>query len=290
MKKRALVLFKGGLGNQIFTLNFIKFLEKNNFKVFAITDFYKSSQISSLNTEKREFYLDLNSYNTNRINSKLIINLISVLLNQKNKKFYKKIFSKIINSLIEIVEDVNLINMKKNKFIFIFDGYWQSYDLLMPDIELRNLLSKDKKFNFFNNFKVEKNSIAIHIRRSDYLNLKEELSVDYYIKAINYCKENIEDFKFTIFTDDIQWVKNNEIFNNINNINVALKENTVKDFISMAKCGNHIISNSTYSYLAAYINLNPKGITLAPYPWFKNLKFIDYDKIQNPNWLGIENE
>ena len=42
MKKIAILEIKGGLGNQLFILNFIDFLEQNNFKVYSITNFYET--------------------------------------------------------------------------------------------------------------------------------------------------------------------------------------------------------------------------------------------------------
>ena len=57
MKKIAILEIKGGLGNQLFILNFIDFLEKNNFKVYSITNFYESQKNNSLNTDNRELYL-----------------------------------------------------------------------------------------------------------------------------------------------------------------------------------------------------------------------------------------
>ena len=53
---------------------------------------------------------------------------------------------------------------------------------------------------------------------------------------------------------------------------------------------NFIISNSTYSYMAAYLSTEIGKVVVEPKPWFKKLEYIEYDEILNPNWKMIENE
>ena len=57
------------------------------------------------------------------------------------------------------------------------------------------------------------------VRRGDYLSLKEDLSIEFYQNALIYCKENIKNFNYEIFTDDIEWVKNQNIFRDALEIN-----------------------------------------------------------------------
>ena len=45
MKKIAVLEIKGGLGNQLFILNFIQYLENKNFKVYALTISTQNKQI-----------------------------------------------------------------------------------------------------------------------------------------------------------------------------------------------------------------------------------------------------
>ena len=59
MKKIAVLEVKGGLGNQLFILNFIQHLENKNFKVYALTDFYSKQKDSSIQTDKRNLHLEL---------------------------------------------------------------------------------------------------------------------------------------------------------------------------------------------------------------------------------------
>ena len=50
-----------------------------------------------------------------------------------------------------------------------------------------------------------KGSTLVHVRRQDYLSLNEELNINYYELA-KEATRLIEDFNFSIFTDDPEWV------------------------------------------------------------------------------------
>ena len=54
----------------------------------------------------------------------------------------------------------------------------------------------------------------VHVRRKDYLEMKEELSINYYKNAINIANKKIMNCQFDVFTDDFEWVKKQKLFNN----------------------------------------------------------------------------
>lgn len=111
---------------------------------------------------------------------------------------------------------------------------------------------------------------AIHVRRGDYL---KELSrtpsqnTQYFQNAINLigCVD-----RYLIFSDDMEWCKENFLMKNITFI-----ENE-KDYVELflqSKCTHNIISNSTFSWWGAYLNKNKDKKIVAPSKWFKdNLK------------------
>ena len=80
------------------------------------------------------------------------------------------------------------------------------------------------------------------------------------------------DSVFLIFSDnqdDINWCKKN-----IMGPNHYFSENHDKliDFTLMQKCDNNIISNSSFSWWAAWLNPNPDKIVIAPKRWFADEK------------------
>jgi len=287
MRKIALVKMQGGLGNQIFALNFINYLEMLNFNVYTSVKFYKNTQISSINTERRDLHLDIDVLKLKIINNFYETMLNKIIKIRKSNSLYKRF----VELFICFVNDENLNqNVSRKKFIFIFDGYWQNFELLHDKEGLIERLSLDKNFESLKKNEQKKYATMLHVRRKDYLNISEELNISYYKTALDHCRDSIGDLSYVIYTDDIKWVKQNPEFETASSIIEAKDTNTITDFLEMTSFRNYIISNSTYSYLAAYFGSNEKSTVVCPKPWFKNLKYTDYDKILNENWLLIKND
>ncbi len=128
----------------------------------------------------------------------------------------------------------------------------------------------DLGFDYLNSIK-NSNSVSLHVRRGDYLKIKNinVLDVDYYMKAVDYIKKNVEKPMFYIFSDDLDWCKNNLGF--LNNCNyVDLTQTEIDDLKLMSFCQHNIIANSSFSWWGAWLNQNPKKIVIAPKEWLIN--------------------
>ncbi len=189
----------------------------------------------------------------------------------------------------EIFNDNNF-NIDKLKTNNYFIGYWQSLEYLEENHDyLINALSKNEEIKKGFNANAKKGSTLVHIRRTDYERMGEELDLKYYSTSLKHCKENIEDFNFNIFTDDISWVENQKIFDDANSIHTSSDDpfEVISTFALMLQNENFIIANSTFSLLAAFFGKNDKSKILYPDPWFKSRK---YNKnIVNRNWININN-
>ena len=149
MKKCAVVDVKGGLGNQLFTISFAQYLKINNYKVFVDTSFYNSSH-----DYPRKLYIDVEKFGFTRIN-------------YKSDKMFK-----LIKTRYDEVDNLSSLN---TKFLNRFKGYYQDTAFLDKEF-LKNKLSLQSKKN--------KESVMVHIRRGDYIELNEELKLEYYYTAI----------------------------------------------------------------------------------------------------------
>ncbi len=111
------------------------------------------------------------------------------------------------------------------------------------------------------------NTCSIHVRRGDFLkhpNHHPVQNMNYFLKAI---KQMPKDSVFLIFSDDIQWCKQNfpdlsEKFKFIEG------HKDYEDLYIMSKCKNNIICNSTFSWWGAWLNNNPDKLVIAPKNWF----------------------
>ena len=163
----------------------------------------------------------------------------------------------------------------KNKFLYL-NGYWQN-ELYFSNIR-ELLLGELSPINSMNDLgyayleSIEKsNSVSLHVRRGDYLNLKNigVLGVDYYTKAVDYIRQNVENPTFYIFSDDLEWCKDSLGFLD-NCIYVDRTQTEIEDLKLMSFCRHNIIANSSFSWWGAWLNQNPNKIVIAPKGWLLN--------------------
>lgn len=163
------------------------------------------------------------------------------------------------------------MNLKHRPNIFL-NGYYDNYAAVYLEESIEDLRKEfipkkiGKKTQSLINEVSANNSTAIHVRRSDQLHAKGHLAdVDYYKKAIEVIVERIPDTQFYVFSDDIEWCK--EQFAGVNRIKFVDdtdKNDSIGDFVSMMHCKNNIIAYSTYSWWAAMLNSNKDKIVISP--------------------------
>jgi hypothetical protein len=248
-----IVKLTGGLGNQLFQYaNGRAISIKNKTPLLIDASWYKGRI-------DRQYLLD--KYNIkSRIATKLEIFLTKIF----NKKNYiqgdfqsEKYFENIKNIISE------------------------DYSIKEPIKDKEDLINKIKSTN----------SVSIHMRGGDYVRGKRSsfhgtCSPEYYYKAIEEIKLNIDSPFFFIFTDDIPWAKNHIKFPEPN-IFISNEENKpYEEIILMSYCKNNIIANSTFSWWGAWLNNNKNKIVIAPKKWFNN-DSIDTKDILPKQWIKI---
>ena len=164
----------------------------------------------------------------------------------------------------------------KNNFVYL-DGYWQN-ELYFSNIR-EVLLRELSPINSMNDLGCDylepinkSNSVSLHVRRGDYLNLKNinVLDVDYYMKAVEYIRKNVEKPTFYIFSDDLDWCKNSLGFLD-GCTYVDRTQSEIDDLKLMSFCRHNIIANSSFSWWGAWLNQNPKKTVIAPKGWHLNV-------------------
>lgn len=178
-----------------------------------------------------------------------------------------------------------------------FDGFWQSYkycegirEQLLKDLTLKESI-EDKYKEILKKID-ESNSVSLHIRRGDYVhdpktkNFHNICDLDYYARAIQIMADKLQNPSFFIFSDEIDWAKENlKIKFSINFVSTP----SIKDYeemMIMSRCKNNIIANSSFSWWAAWLNQNKNKIVVAPKRWFNNSR-IKQDDIAPNSWIKI---
>lgn len=287
-----IVKYIGGLGNQMFIYAFsVALRETFRQEILVDTHYYKSRIFHNGLEIERIFGIHLTEA---KLSDKLKMSwyfpnywidyhLLGKLPARKNT--VRELSGQKVN--LELLED------SSDKF---YDGYWQSYqyfdsyrDVILKEFTFPSINKEDKQnFALNENLKKEENSVGIHIRRGDYLkNWKYRglCGIDYYQKAIAYILVHIKSPKFFLFSDDIDWVKENisPLLKgyNVTFVNWNHSINSYKDMQLMAMCKNLIIANSSFSWWAAYLNQN-NPIVVAPEKWINS--FVDF-RIQYKDWI-----
>ena len=138
------------------------------------------------------------------------------------------------------------------------------------------------------------NSIAIHIRRGDYINdvitsqYHGSCSLDYYLEAIKLLTSENKDSTLVFFSDDSDWVKKelNDLPYSKIIVGHNKDENSWKDMLLMSSCHHNIIANSSFSWWAAWLNENPEKKVIAPKEWFKT-KDLDTLTLLPEEWKKL---
>lgn len=135
------------------------------------------------------------------------------------------------------------------------------------------------------------NSVAVHIRRGDYTAYQPLvlLPLDYYRKAVEKIIHLCENPRFFIFSDDINWAKQNleQLCPQAEFVGAYTKD--YQDLILMSRCKHNIIANSTFSWWGAWLNSNPDKIVVAPGKWFADER-LNAKRIKHlipKNWIQI---
>lgn len=187
-----------------------------------------------------------------------------------------------------------------NENIFCYDniylsGYFQSEKYFsfiknkiadiytFPDlIDAKNLEIKD--------FISKSNSVSLHIRRGDYLKskyLKGICNETYYNKAVSYILNKVHNPVFFVFSDDIDWCKNNLALKNVFYVQNNIGINSYIDMQLMSMCNHNIIANSTFSWWGAWLNKNEDKIVVAPKKWFNKENILTNDLLLD-KWIKIK--
>lgn len=230
----------GGLGNQLFQYSLAMYLKKKyGVNIELDVSSYENMWISNLISKKKKFslrsflledvchnvfrtYSNSNQFAISRIASKICANygFIHGLL---VRRLYED--GDCRNDHSSIFENLDIKNRN-----YLVEGFWQNAIYLeYVRTELINSIGiswKDCSFQVqhLRNLIIQTNSIGIHVRRGDFVQLGWSQGIEYYINAMEYINNRIIDAFYFFFSDDISWVKDN--FASANNcVFVSLENN-----------------------------------------------------------------
>ncbi len=289
-----IVKLQGGLGNQMFQYGFAKLLSLRTGEEVKLdlSAYQGQSGNDALRPWIQKFQLSLPLATEKDIRS---VCRFRHDTSASRKIYMGKIRAEMwLNKRYCRPKDCAYISIEQLISYDYFDGYWQSwryvdevYDILrrefIPNYELhestRELLKEIQS----------QNSVFIGVRRGDYVKLQEtygSFGQEYYGPAMDYIDERVANPVYYVFSNDIDWVKQNLSFGD-RTVIFREKEKIINDFedlILMMNCRHSIMVNSTYHWWGSRMNYGENKIVVAPKTWFFNGRPID---IIPPEWVTL---
>jgi len=261
-----IIKIKGGLGNQMFQYAYGRnlMIQKNKEIIFDVSFFKNNS-----NDTKRLF--SLNNFNLNN----------SIKFSDKKENIFLEVFKKIYSKITG------------NYGFYQSEKYFKEIkNIIIEEFTLKNPLANISK-GWEEKIKLSPISVSIHIRRGDYINDPKTnkhhgiCEIEYYKKAIDLLENKIgKNFEIFVFSDDIEWAKNNLSFNQQINFVSSPEIPDYEEMYLMSLCKHNIIANSTFSWWGAWLNRNKNKIVIGPKQWFvkKTSNILD---ILPSSWIKI---
>lgn len=254
---------------------------KNKDRFYLDLTFLENNTIETEVLTPRKFQLDIFALEYHLASHKKIDSFLKPTFFQKllkkinviPKGVYHEKYNRFDPALLQVTGDIYL------------SGYWQS-EKYFKDIQ--GQIRQDFTFvkldphtletaGTINNYD---NSVAIHIRRGDYINKPiinkghGVCSLEYYKDAVAYINNKVTPDHYYLFSDDPDWVQQNLNFfpGKMTVVNWNKGDDSWKDMYLMSQCGHNIIANSSFSWWGAWLNNRKDKIVIAPKQWFAEEK------------------
>jgi hypothetical protein len=294
--KLIIVRMMGGTGNQFFQYALVDYLINNNNKAlldtshYSLNKTYYSEAISMLTANNKNIFVDLSTNIFYRTIFKSAI--FKHLYNAISNKYYLERIPNLHLNLSQIHRAIKLKNS------FLIEGYFQGFytisDTLKNNLVVigKSSLEDYENQHVLSKILIQSNSVSLHVRRGDYLEGDQlrVLGVEYYENAIERITESIGVVPHLyVFSDDIEWCKNafDDKFS-IHFVDINRGKNSYKDIFLMASCKHNIISASTFSWWAGYLNDNPSKIVIAPKFWYcSKFRYKENFDLRVSGWIYI---
>lgn len=285
-----IVRFKGGLGNQMFQYAFVEALRSQGREVACNLGFYRN------NPNAMPFVLNDIFYNVdlNEVDDRIFCEIDERWKKIKCCSEKMALFEKDLARRFFWVEKGHCL-FDENIFLTqncTFVGYWQTekYFLNIREriLQCFEFLVKEKKLEKMSRNINLNDFVSVHVRRGDFLQIETHnvCTLTYYLNAIKYVKEMLDDVKFIFFSDDVEWIKQNFHEENMIICEAGMFDcyEDWYDMYLMTQCKGNIISNSSFSWWGAWLNKNQNKMVIAPKMW---LKGIETPNIWCENWICL---
>ena len=280
LRRLIVVRISGGLGNQLFQYACARSLAKEN-KAGIVLDIsgYQDYRLHKYCLDKYRISI------CGCIRSRLVSAILRKLLVWMEATISRNSIFKDLVVTIDDERDSRLFGCFSRTRIISLDGYFQSSvffesarEVLIKELGKPKTLEQETR-------KIakdisESNAVSVHIRRGDYLSDSNANAIHgvctygYYRRAYRIIKERDPSISVFIFSDDIEWCKDNvqDVLSDhagcIRFIEHTDSNTNHDDLYLMSLCKHNILANSTFSWWGAWLGNKVSRIVVAPNEWF----------------------
>jgi hypothetical protein len=273
----------GGLGNQMFQYAFYIALKCSGQKARLSFNGYFYYRHHNGFDLARAFKLQLPPFQQ----------FLAWLLEQGSFLYSNKLVRVIVGKFLAFRERTQLIYKEKNEFTIdkevvkqhnvAFYGTWLHQDYFSAHAEeIKKQFEFKKPKDELNKAIAQKIaatlSVSIHIRRGDYVTNKSAAKnfvikdATYYNNAVAYLNTKISNATYFIFSDDMQWARENLTMPNCVFVDINSGKYSFYDMYLISICKHNIIANSTFSWWGAWLNNNKSKIVIVPEVWMHEIE------------------
>ena len=267
MEKQLTCQFTGRLGNQLF--------ETAATKKLALDYGYEFiGMIKEHTTWDADAYIQKTVLRN--------VNIIDSVENQQEWIIYPK------ENRNEYQFNKNFVDIPQNANKVILNSYFQkskyidekiAFDLFKPYDSIKEEIKKT--------YGDLSDTVAVHIRRGDYVNLNWTVWTPEKIKQC--IKEHFPNDKILIISDDLNWCKERFKEDQYSFADKPCTHPIEMDLYLQTQCRDNIVSNSTFSWWGAYLNENKDKKIIYPNYWIRGLPNNGLDIIpKDERWIPFD--
>lgn len=286
------IKFGGRLGNQLFQYAFARYLQKKYYPEDTLV--FNFDLVEKQGTIEQGWKNSLSDFNiiSHKYDSKARLNLFQLigcfvyyfgnkaLVRYKNKTDFDVKAQRFLNNLgiyslrKTFYVPVTQNKYSKNKYV---RGRFEAHEYC--DYVRAELIKEIRPLEDILPYNVclyqkilSSDSVCITIRRGDFLKAENKsfnvCDEEYFYNGMKYIQKNVKNATFFVFSDDIEWVRENMKFPYpVNYENNNGRDPVWEKLRLMSSCKHFVISNSTFSWWAQYLSLFENKIVVAPKTW-----------------------
>lgn len=277
----VIIKLTGGLGNQMFQYAYARSIAIKNKCELYIDDTYYTNQPSADTIRKLELtQFHIQDFKYASVHQRKNMRIYAWFIKIKRRL---GVLGRLFPLPKNIVTPDCPNDITHDKYENYYIGHFQTHaNAIKISQQLRShFILNDKMLKLAHSTSLYRDiddfcgTVALHIRRGDYVSNANAskhhgvMKLNYYYKALSYLTQNKKITKIIVFSDDIEWVRNNLYIDNdvLYYSSEYGQEYASVDLYLMSLCNHFIIANSSYSWWAAWLGRFDDKIVIAPGQW-----------------------